>query len=380
MLNKNQNLPPLLIVTGEISGELHALELIKQVQAFSFALYGMGGENLANAGVNLLVDTKKLHVMGINDLLKSVKEIYFAWRRLKTFIKEMRPIVVLVDYPDFNLRLAKVAKEAGCKVLYFISPTIWAWRPKRIELIRRYVDSMAVIYPFEVEYYRQRGINVNYVGNVLLKRIEQHLSLESLHSKLNLNPKVVTLGLFPGSRISEIKYLMLDMLDTARFLSKRIEIQLVLSKAISIEKEIIDGFLSKYPDLKIIVLENSYDVITVSDVVLAASGTATLEIALSEKPLVIIYRGKWWEYQLARKFLKIPNVGLCNILAGYQVAPEFLQDQISPQNLSDTLLKLLQSSEERQKQVKVFQQIKRNFLDTPVVNFKKILEELIECS
>ncbi len=374
MLQKRE---AMLIVTGELSGELHALEFIRQTQSFNFSFYGMGGEVLAKAGVNLLVNTKDFHVMGINELLKSIKKIYSAWQTLKNFILENKPVVVLVDYPDFNLRLAKVAKQAGCKVLYLISPTIWAWRPNRIKLIKKFVDRMMVIYPFEVAYYRQRGVTqVHYVGNVLLKSVEQHEAVETLRQRYHLKKEIMTLGLFPGSRVSELKNLLPAMLATAQLLTKQMPLQLVLPKALSIREDFLNTFLTRYPNLKIVVLSNAYDAITLSDVILAASGTVTLEIALSEKPLIIVYRGKWWEYQLAKRWLKIKNIGLCNILAGNQVAPEFLQDQVSPPILATALLRLLNSNEQRQKQIVAFRRIKEEFLNTPVVAFSQILKEL----
>ena len=369
----NQQSESIVVACGELSGEMYAAELVTSIkhQRPELQFYGMGSDTLKRAGVEIVVDTKQLSLIGVLELITKFPKIIAAFFTLRRLIRRQKPaLIILVDYPGFNLLLAGSAKKMGVKVFYYISPKVWAWNTRRIRRIKKYVDTMAVIFPFEVEFYQKHDVNAVFVGNPLLKLVENYpspkLSLKNLSEAPN--QEIVTIGLFPGSRSGEIRRLLPVMLAAVNLLQSRYpKLQVYLAKASSIAPQEITKYLSIFP-LPVTIMATSHEVIQRSDLILAASGTATLEITLMQVPLVILYKLSWWEYQLAKRLIKIPHVGLCNILAGRMIVPELLQQEASPAKLAETAARIIDNPQYRQEMLAAMQQVKTSLTDTPALN------------
>ncbi len=366
----------ILIATGELSGEIYAANLVPALLAKypNLKIYAMGSTILKKSGAEIVVDTQNLSLIGALEVLTKFLKIYRAFSTMGQVIREKKPdLVILVDYPGFNLRLAKVAKEAGSKVLYFIGPKVWAWKPKRIETIKKYVTMMAVIFPFEVNLYEGYGIPVKFVGNPLLT-----LMPKSQINDFPASNKVITIGLFPGSRSNEIKRLLPTLLKTAEILKNHYpSMQFILAQADSIGNQELQRHIQNSSVPVQVIAGHSYEVMQKSDIVISASGTATLEIALMETPLVIIYKISWLEYQIAKWLIKIPHVGLCNILAGKSVAPELLQHSANPKNIAREVEKIIADDTYRMEMVKEFKKIKASLATDVQIDLISIINELI---
>ena len=259
-------------------------------------------------------------------------------------LHERRPdMLILVDYPDFNLRLAKTAKELGIKVLYYISPQVWAWRQKRVYKIKELVDMMAVVFPFEVPFYEKAGVPVRFVGHPLVDEVGSDLTKEQAQREFGLEPQRPVLGLFPGSRRSEIKRLLPILLESATRVQESLpEVQFLLPRAYTLSEEFITPYLAD-TDLDITVVPNRfYDVARACDTIVSASGTATLEIALMQVPLVVLYKIAPLSYHIISRLLKVKHIALCNIVADERVATELIQHDATPEKISRETLALLQ--------------------------------------
>jgi len=371
-----------LISAGEASGDLHAANLVEATTkvAPNIEFYGMGSGSMQKVGVNIIVDARKLSVFGYWEIVTTLLKIlraYFTMRR--AILRDKPDLLILVDYPGFNLRLAKVAKKAGVKVLYFISPKIWAWHQSRVKIIKECVDMMAVIFPFEVDFYQKWQIPVKFVDNHLMKLIENRLSLEKARQLFNIDPNNKVIGLFPGSRKSEIKRLLPVMLEAAKILKeKNPNIQFLLPKASSIDMDQLEPELQT-SNLPIqVITGHNYDVMQVSDAIITASGTATLEIALIGTPLVIIYRLSWPEYQLAKRIIKIPYAGLCNILAGKEVAKELLQYDATPEKIAAEIDGVLNDQAYRNRMKDELANIKKSLKNKEITSIANLVIEMIQ--
>jgi lipid-A-disaccharide synthase len=255
-------------------------------------------------------------------------------------------LLILTDYPDFNLRLAKTARQCGVKVLYYISPQVWAWRQGRVKKIRERVDMMAVVFPFEVDFYKKHDVPVKFVGHPLLDEVAPSRPRLELLEEFSLDANNPIVGLFPGSRKSEIKRLLPIILDSAQALREsNPNIQFVLPIASTLKTEnISDQINETLLDIKVIE-QRPYDAIEVCDTVISVSGTVTLEIALLEKPMVIINKIAWLSYIIVKQLLKIDNIGLCNIIAGMDIVPELIQKDATPEKISHEVSKILNDKE-----------------------------------
>lgn len=352
----------ILMATGELSGEIYAADLATMLMNRypSMKCYGMGSKILENSGVEIVANTQDLSIIGAIEVITKFVKIYRAFQRMCQFLREKKPdLLILIDYPGFNLRLAKIAKKNGVKVLYYITPKVWAWKRGRLKTIKKYVDMAAIIFPFEVELYQKYNIPAKYVGNPLLQLIQSKTEAASNNGLPdNHSP---TVGLFPGSRSSEIKRLLPVILDAAKIIREKYgDAQFIVSQADSISGQELQHWMQNNT-LKIkIVKGQNYEIIKKSDVVISASGTATLEIALLETPLVIIYKISWLEYQLAKRLIKIPYVGLCNILAQKGVARELLQHDASPKNIAEEVIKIIEDLPYRNQMIGEFKKIKES--------------------
>lgn len=350
------------ISAGEASGDMHAAGIVRALKQThpELAFYGMGGKLMQEAGVNLIVNSKELALIGAVKILTNFFKIFSAFYAMRKAIYKHKPdLVILVDYPGFNLRLAKTAKKAGCKVLYYISPKVWAWHQSRVLTIKKYVDTMAVIFPFEVEFYKQWQIPVVFVGNPLTDTVKTTQTPENFKHESNLSLTAKTIGLLPGSRKGEIERLFPVMLEAAKILAKNLgDVQFVLPLASSLTRENLAPYLSN-TTLKIkLITNNTYNAVNSCDAAIVASGTATLETALLAVPMVIIYKTSSIEACIIRRIIKINFVGLCNILAGKQVAKELLQNDATPENIATEITQLLLDPDYRKETIEQLQQVK----------------------
>jgi len=349
------------IVTGEASGEAHAARVINALNQLSpdIKLSGIGGDKLRAEGVDIVVDFSELAVMGLVEVLKRYREIKAIFNRVVALLKQQRPdLLVLVDYPGFNLKLAKEAKKLGIPVLYYISPKVWAWRKGRVKTIKKVVDHMAVLFPFEVPIYQEQQIPVSCVGHPLVDAVVRNFSTEEAKRSLNIDPEQKVLGLFPGSRRSEVDVLLPLMIKAAeRLVAKHADIEVVLPLAPGLNTSVIDTILAETQLPIKVVSEDFYDLTSACDAIVAASGTVTLEVALLGVPHFIIYRVSPLTYKILRRLVKIPYVGLCNIVTGKGLVTELLQDDVTVEHIEQELLDRLERVDSKQVAEEVRQKV-----------------------
>ncbi|MBF0478644.1 MAG: lipid-A-disaccharide synthase [Candidatus Omnitrophica bacterium] len=329
----------IFIIAGEASGDIHASHLVEAIKRKqpSWHFSGLGGEHLKNAGVQIYEDLTQMAFIGVWDVLIHFPQIKAIFDRTIHRIKSSAPdAVILVDYPGFNLRLAKKIKKMGIKVIYYISPQVWAWKKKRVFFIQKYTDRMMVFFNFEKDFYAQFGITVDYVGHPLVDMVKPAIKADLIRQKLSLLSDRLTVGLLPGSRHKEIESLLDPMLAACRILKKNFSwIQFVLVKAPTISREHLESHLKNYSDLHAkISEEGNYNSINACDVCVVASGTATLEVALLEKPMVIIYKTNFLTYILGKILINIKFLGLPNIIAGKSIVTELIQNQANPPRIA----------------------------------------------
>lgn len=335
----------IMVVAGEASADIYGAGLIRAVhqQDDSVSFFGIGGVRMREVGCETLVDSADMAVVGLVEVLKHFDVIAAAFLKLKKILLHTPPdLLILIDYPGFNLRLAKVAKKAGVKVLYYISPQIWAWRQGRIRKIKRLVDHMAVILPFEAQFYEKAGVPVSFVGHPMADLVQVSLSRTAAADSFGLDPTVKIVGLFPGSRRSEVSRLLPTIIQAAKLLKQQFpDLQFVLPLASTLHDEDIAPWLAEAALPVLIVRERIHDLIRACDAVISVSGTVTLEIALVGTPLVIIYKLSPLTFQLAKRLVKVEHIGLCNIVAGERVAEELIQDDASPENIARQIQHIL---------------------------------------
>lgn len=335
----------ILLVAGEVSGDLHGSHLVEAIQSIDpeIQFFGVGGEGLKRVGMKLLYPSQSLSVVGITEVLLKLRPILRALRGLKKSLDRERPdLIILIDFPDFNLRLAKIAHRRGIPILYYVSPQVWAWRPKRIKLIARLVKKMIVLFPFEVPLYEAAGVNVEWVGHPLLDTVRPALSKEKAFQQLGLDPKRRTIGLLPGSRMHEVERLLPPLLASADVLQREIpDLQFVVPLAPGIPKTILSPWM-KNISVPVIVVEGfTYDAMNLSDLLIVASGTATLEGAILGKPMVIIYKVSLLSYWIARALIRVDHIGLVNLVAEKEIAPELIQRDVNPRRIADEAFRIL---------------------------------------
>jgi len=334
-----------IIVAGEASGDLHGASLVREIKRIDpkVTFGGIGGRALRSTGMDVWFDSKDLAVVGIFEVIVSLAKIFQAFRYLRHFLRTHKPdLLILIDYPDFNLPLAKIAKKCGIPVMYYISPQVWAWRKGRVKKIARFVDKMVVIFPFEVTFYNKYNVDVEFVGHPLLDIVQPTFLKEEAKRRLGLKEDKTTIALLPGSRSSEIRKILPSMLGTAKILKQTSpDIQFILSIASTLEKRDIQPLIpSDVKDLKV-TDGYVYDVMNASDLIITASGTATVEAAIMNLPMVIIYRVSPLSYFIARRLVKVNHIGMVNLIAGERVVPELIQDEATPDRIASECLKIL---------------------------------------
>jgi lipid-A-disaccharide synthase len=374
-----------MIVAGEASGDIYGADLVREALLLDPELhfFGIGGQRMREVGVQTLVDSAEMAVVGLVEVLKHFDVISAAFMKLKKILREDPPaLLILIDYPGFNLRLAKVAKRAGIKVLYYISPQIWAWRQGRLKKIARLVDHMAVILPFEAAFYERAGVPVTFVGHPMLDMVQVSMDREQASVSFGLDPSRQIVGLFPGSRNNEIERLLPVLIDSAKLLKKQFPgIQFVVPIASTLSRDdLAPQILAAGIDVTF-TSDRIHDLIRACDAIVSVSGTVTLEIALIGTPMVIIYKLSPLTYQLAKRLVKIEHIGLCNIVAGEAVVKELIQHEASPDRISTEIEKILGSvlyaGEIKEKLSKVRAQLKRGGASA---NMAKLTLEMMEDS
>lgn len=348
--------PKILIVAAEASSCLYARRLLEhwQSQEFKVEAFGIGDSAMADAGFEILARAEDLAVVGLQEVLAHWSVIKQAFHKLLVAAETRRPdVVLLLDYPGFNLRLAKKLKAMGIKVVYYISPQVWAWRTGRVNLIRRIVDRMLVVLPFEVPFYQTHDVNVDFVGHPLLDELKPGLldiKFQSIRrAKYGIGESDLVLALMPGSRNSELKHHLATQLETARRLYKEFpKLKVVLLVAPNFSKQQLVSQLGELEFPLIIVKDEPFQMIALADVVLVASGTATLMVGLMQKPMVVMYKMNSITAWLAKKFVRHTRYfALINLVLDELVVTELFQGDANPEKLSRELGVLLQSSSAR---------------------------------
>jgi lipid-A-disaccharide synthase len=340
----------ILIVAGEASGDLHGGHLVRALKAQHPELQfeGVGGKHMQEAGVRTLYDIDRMGGMGLFEFINGLWHHIEIYRTLSREIaKGKYRAAILINYPFFNLKLAKVCKQWDCPALFYISPQVWASRKGRVNTIRETVSKMYVILPFEEPIFREARVDVEYLGHPFIDIAQPQVSREEALQEFGLDPAVKTVGLLPGSRMSEINYLLDDMVGAARIIQKELgKCQFLLPVADSIDPELIRQRLGENTlGIKILTGRN-YDVMNCSDALIMASGSSTLEAGLFTVPMVIIYRVHPLTYFLAKFFTHITHFGLINIVAEEEVVPELLNEQVTPERIATEILKVLKDPEQ----------------------------------
>lgn len=345
-----------LIVTGEASGDLHGANLVRALLNKKAGIHfaGMGGTEMTDAGVDILFEAHKVSVVGIAEVFSHIGDIVKAQSVLKKYLQREKPdLLVIIDLPDFNLLIAKKAKQLSIPVFYYICPQVWAWRSSRVKTIAQRVDTVGVILPFEEEFLRQRGVKAHYVGHPLLDSVKIVLGRDLFCDKYTIPADATCVGLLPGSREKEISALLPDFLESALHLQKKstkpISFLLPLASTIRLDS-LYEAGLGKYEDqLDIrVITDDRYDLMARCDAVVAASGTVTLELALLDTPMVVTYRVSPFTYKIGRMLIKLKHFSLVNLIAGEEIVPELLQQEVTPAAICDHLHQLLFDPEIRQ--------------------------------
>lgn len=352
--NMNTNLiyKTIFIVSGELSGDIHAKNLIQDFRQkypeCNIKFVGMGGSAMKSVGTEIIVDSSNLAIIGALEVLYKLRQILHAMRTIKQYLRNNPPdLLILIDYPGFNLRLAKIAKKMNIKILYYICPQVWAWHQSRAKTMQRYIDMLAVIFPFEVKFYQQFQAKVILVRHPLLDTVKITLPSEQVYKLLNLDKQKPIIGLVPGSRNNEIKFILPTILQSAELIKQSIpECQFVLPLASSLDIKQIQQFLQTYKHLDIRLIQNqTYNTLNICKAIIATSGTVTLEIALLGIPLIVVYKLTQISYWLTKLLIKIPYISLCNIVAEKSIVSELVQHQATPKNITYAVLKLLNDQE-----------------------------------
>ncbi|RAP36222.1 lipid-A-disaccharide synthase [Legionella quinlivanii] len=353
----------LVIIAGEESGDVHAAELVRRLLNKDPGLQfsGIGGRHMQEAGVFLVNDLARYAVTGLTEVLKHIRVIKKAFKEIKTHLEKNPPdLLILVDYPGFNLRLARFAKQQlNLKIIYYISPQIWAWKPQRIHTIKACVDKMAVILPFEKTLYQQAGVPVSFVGHPLVKKIPHFENSESLRQTLNLPANRKLVALLPGSRLNEINHHMPVFVQTIQQLNTiRSDLHFVIPIAKTLNSERVKQFVQAGIRNISFLNGQSLEAAACSDCVVVASGTASLETALLKKPMCIVYKGNLLSYLVAMKVIRVKYFGLCNLLTNKMVAPELLQYDFNVHELAKMIENLLDDQAFTQRMLRQLHEMK----------------------
>ncbi|MGA3161762.1 MAG: lipid-A-disaccharide synthase [Terracidiphilus sp.] len=357
----------IFISAGEASGEHYGalvIDALKKRLAASGQLaqfFGMGGERMAAAGLECVVRSEEMAVMGLTEVVQHLPRIYGEFRKLKQAIRDRRPsVAVLIDFPEIHFRLAKELHRLGIPVLYFVSPQLWAWKKHRIKLVRKYVDRMMVIFPFEEPFYREQGVPAEFVGHPLAELPPPAVSHAQFADENGLDPSTTWIGLLPGSRPREIRDHLPEILRAARMLVGGFEFILPLAPTLNEpQREEVRQLVEAHGSgLSICLVNDARVALHLARASIVASGTATVEAALAGNPFVVVYRVSALTYAIARRVVKVPYVAMANLIAGKQVVPELIQSEFTAENIVRAIEPLLSYGQPRHSMMEDLAQIR----------------------
>ena len=333
----------IMMITGEASGDLHGSGVVSELKRRKpdCDIFGIGGDKMQAAGMELIYHVRELSIMGFWEVVQHLPLLRSVERTLVALLIARKPdVLVLIDYPGFNLRFARAAHKRGIKILYYISPQVWAWNPGRVRKMKGVIDKMLVVFPFEIEVYRKEGIDVEFVGHPLLEVLNEPQGRPEFCKRYGFDERKSIVGLFPGSRRQEIERIFPAMIGAARMLNTELGAQIAVGVASVLERDFMKSFLRD--DFPVQLIHNAtYDVMKNSDVALVTSGTATLETACFQTPMVVVYKTSWLTYIIGRLLVRIKNIGLVNIVAGKKIVPELLQSSVNPLRLGNEVAAML---------------------------------------
>jgi len=353
-----------MLVVGEASGDAHGARFVEALHRRDpqVKVYGVAGEQLERSQFEPLFNVAQLTGMGLVELAGNLRNIWRAYALLKRTLRARRPnLLVLIDFPEFNLRLARCAKSLGIPVLYYVSPQIWAWRKNRVQQISRWVDQMAVIFPFETDFYERHGVKVSFVGHPLLEIVKPNAGRAETLAKLGLNPHRPVIALLPGSRRGEVTRHLPAMAEAALELSRERKAQFFCIRAPTINREELRSWLDQTGVQMPIVEDDRYGAIQASDVAWTASGTATVEIALLGRPMIIMYRLAWLTYLIARWLVRVDHIGMVNLIAGERLMPELIQRDVNPKRIAVETRILLDDTKTRDRITQELSKLRQRF-------------------
>jgi len=332
-----------MVIAGEASGDLHGAGVVRELKRRhpDCDVYGIGGDKMQAAGMEIIYHVRELAVMGFWEVVQHLPLLRSVERTLTVLLKARKPdVLLLVDYPGFNLRFAQVARNLGINIVYYISPQVWAWNQGRVRKMRGVINKMLVVFPFEVEIYKKEGIDVEFVGHPLLEVLNEPQDRRAFCKRYVFDEKQPIVGLFPGSRRQEIERIFPAMLGAARILQTQIGAQVAVGVSSLLGFDFIKSFVRGDFPVQLI-QHGTYDVMKNADVALVTSGTATLETAYYQTPMIVVYKTSLLTYLLGRLLVRIKHIGLVNIVAGRQLVPELLQWNVNPQRLAEEASRLL---------------------------------------
>jgi lipid-A-disaccharide synthase len=333
-----------MIITGEVSSDLIGASLIRELksQKPDLKITGIGGDRMKSAGMDLIYHSDQMAFLGFVEVVKHLPFIREVQRKLIEIIKQEKiNYVVLVDYPGFNLNIAKKLKKLGIKIIYYVSPQIWAWAKGRIRKVKRFVDKMLVVFPFEVEFYKKENINVEHVGHPLVERINQYkfLSRDEFFSKFHLDKQKEILLVMPGSRKQEVKEIFPEIISSANKLADKFNLQVVVAKSKNIDEKLFHDFARSE---KFITIEDyNYELMKYSSFGIIKSGTSTLEAGYFTLPMIIVYKTSTLTYLIGKQLVKLDKIGMVNILLDEMVVPELIQNEANTENIFNVASKIL---------------------------------------
>jgi lipid-A-disaccharide synthase len=348
-------MPEIFISAGEASGEHYGALIVAALRqrltadGQSAQVFGMGGARMEEAGLERIVRAEEMAVMGLTEVLRHLPHIYGEFRKLKRAIRERKPqVAILIDFPGFHFKLAEALHNEGVPVVYFVSPQLWAWKQGRIRKVRKYVDRMLVIFPFEEKWYRERGVEAEFVGHPLAEMPPPTISREQFAAENGLDPSKTWIGLLPGSRRKEIFSLLPEMLRAAREMKtgadeSAVEFVLPLAPTLNeAQRERVRQMVSEHGGgLQVRLVEDARAALHHARASIVASGTATLEAALIGNPFVVVYRVSPLTYAIAKRLVKVAHVAMVNLIAGKRVVPELIQDDFTATNIVQQMERLL---------------------------------------
>lgn len=340
--------PQILISAGDPSGEMYAAQLATALRERTGAhLFGLGGPCMREAGVELIADSSEVAVIGISEVVRRLPSVWRAYRRLADEAARRRPaLAILVDFPDFNLRLAHRLHAADIRCVYFISPQVWAWRPGRVHLIKRLVERVLCIFPFEEQFYRNAGVPVDFVGHPLVDMVKPTMDRAAFCARFGLDAAKPTVALLPGSRVSELRHNLPLIAEACLLVLRDGPCQFLIARAPDLPDSEFAGITAHLPATQVI--GATHDALAACDCAIVASGTATVEAALLGTPMAVVYRVSGATAFIARRLVRTPHFAMVNLIAGRRVVPEFIQDDFTPQAVANVVRHLLESLSNRE--------------------------------